>query len=214
MKFKGASYELKELDGAKGVVVAYANTYNVKDADGDISAPGSFTKSVSENYKRIKVLKDHNQKQVLGVPLKIDTGDAHGLLTTSQFNMQKELSRDAFTDIQLAHENDLSSELSIGYKVIARDRQQKSMITEYKMWEYSFMSTWGANQFSQVQGVKALKSLPEIIDIITKAYDLPYSDTRLKQIETLLKSLTSGPDSSTLDNKPIIDTFKNYINSI
>lgn len=214
MDYKGKSFDIKGLDDKKGVVVAYANTYNVKDADGDISAPGSFTKSVSENFKRIKVLKDHNQKLVLGVPLAIDTEDNVGLLTTTQFNMRKELSRDAFTDIQLAHENGLSSELSIGFKVAERDIRNKSLIKQYKLWEYSFMSTWGANQHSQVQGVKTLKTLPEIIEIIEKSYDLPYSDPRLKKIELLLKSLTSGPDSSTLDTKPILDTLKSFNNSI
>ena len=214
MDFKGASFDLKDLDQVKGIVKAYANTYDVKDEDGDISEPGSFTKSVSENFKRIKVLKDHNQKLVLGVPLEIDTKDVIGLLTTTQFNMKKELSRDAFTDIQLAHENGLSSELSIGFKVMERDMRNKARIKQYKLWEYSFMSTWGANQHSQVQGVKNLRTVPQFVDYLVKMYDLQYSDTRLAKIETLLKSLTSGPDSSTLDNKPIIDSIKSFTNSI
>lgn len=211
---KGTSIQLKDLDESKGIVIAYANTYNVKDTDGDISAPGSFEKSVSENFKRIKVLKDHNTKLVLGVPLAIDTKDPIGLLTTTQFNMKKSLSRDTFTDIQLAHENDLSSELSVGYKVMERDIKNKSIIKQYKLWEYSFMSTWGANQFSQVQGVKNLKSIPDTIDYLVKMYDLNYSDDRLKQVETLLKSLTSGPDPSTLDDKPMIEAIKSFTNSI
>lgn len=214
MDFKGASFDLKELDSKKGVVEAFANTYNVKDADGDISEPGSFCKSVSENFKRIKVLKDHNQKLVLGVPLEIDTKNSTGLLTVTQFNMKKELSRDAFTDIQLAHENGMSSELSIGFKVMERDLRNKALIKQYKLWEYSFMSTWGANQHSQVQGVKNLKTVPEIMDYLVKMYDLPYSDSRLNKIEILLKSLTAGPDASTLDVKPIVDTIKSFTNSI
>ena len=214
MDYKCAPFDLKELDSVKGIVTAYANTYNVKDSDGDISAPGSFTKSVSENFKRIKVLKDHNQRMVLGVPLNIDTEDAVGLLTTTQFNMKKELSRDAFTDIQLAHENQMSSELSIGFKVFERDRKNKALIKQYKIWEYSFMSAWGANQFSQVTSVKNLKNVPEIIDMLTKAYDLNYSDTRLKKIEVLLKSLSSGPSPDTLDVKPIIEGIKSFTNSI
>lgn len=213
--FKGASFDLKDMDSKKGVVVAYANTYNVKDSDGDISAPGSFDKSVSENFKRIKVLKDHNQKLVLGVPLEIDTKDAVGLLTKSQFNMKKELSRDAFTDIALAHETGMSSELSIGFKVMERDIRNKSLIKQYKLWEYSFMSTWGANQHSLVQGIKTLKTVPEFIDILVKSYDLDYSDERLNKIELLLKSLTAGPDSSTLDVKPNISSIiNNFTKSI
>jgi len=40
--FKQLSYNLKDLDEEKGVVVAYANVYNNTDADGDISAYGWF----------------------------------------------------------------------------------------------------------------------------------------------------------------------------
>ena len=42
MDFKQLSYDLKELDDAKGIIVAYANVYNNKDSDGDISAKGSI----------------------------------------------------------------------------------------------------------------------------------------------------------------------------
>ena len=68
MEFKQLSYDLKELDETKGVITAYANAYNYKDSDGDISAFGSFEKTVSESFKRIRVLKDHNPTMMIGVP--------------------------------------------------------------------------------------------------------------------------------------------------
>ena len=136
MEFKQLNYSLKEFDEVKGVVVAYANAYDNKDSDGDISAKGSFNKTVSENFKRIRVLKDHNPTISLGVPLNIDTKDNYGLLTTTKFNLNKEVSRDMFSDIKLMHENGLNAELSIGYKVIQRDKKEKSIITEYKLMEY------------------------------------------------------------------------------
>ncbi len=89
MKFKQQSIEVKDLDDSKGIVVAYANAYDYKDSDGDISAKGSFDKTVNENYKRIRVLKDHNPRVSLGVPLNIDVKDSFGLLTTTKFNLSK-----------------------------------------------------------------------------------------------------------------------------
>ena len=109
MEFKQLSYDLKELDTAKGVVKAYANVYNYKDSDGDISAYGSFDKTVNENFKRIRVLKDHNPTMMIGVPLAIDTKDSYGLLTTTQFNLKKDLGRDMFEDVKLMHENNLNA---------------------------------------------------------------------------------------------------------
>ena len=75
MQFKQVSHEIKELDDAKGVVIAYASVYNNLDSDNEIIAPGAFTKTVNENFKRIRVLKDHNPTISLGVPLSIDTND-------------------------------------------------------------------------------------------------------------------------------------------
>ena len=139
MNFKQTSYDLKDLDEAKGVIVAYANAYDFKDSDGDISAKGSFDKTVQENFKRIRVLKDHNSTVSLGVPLEIDTKDSYGLLTKSKFNLKKEVSRDMFSDIKLMHENGLNAELSIGYQIMGRDQKNKSIINEYKLMEYSYL---------------------------------------------------------------------------
>ncbi len=212
MDFKQLSYDLKDLDEKKGIVTAYANAYNFKDSDGDISAFGSFEKTVKENFKRIRVLKDHDPKMMIGVPLNIDTKDTYGLLTTSQFNMNKDLGRDMFQDVKLMHENGLNAELSIGYKVMQRDQKNKNIISEYKLMEYSFLSSWGANELSTVQGIKNIKSAYGILELIEKAYNLDYSDPTLKQIETLLKSLSKEPsESDTLDEKPIIlDTLKSF----
>jgi HK97 family phage prohead protease len=209
--FKQLSIDLKDLDQKNGVIKAYANTYNFKDSDGDISAYGSFEKSVKENFKRIRVLKDHNPTIMVGVPLEIDTKDTYGLLTTTQFNMKKDLSKDLFTDIELMHSSGLNAELSIGYKVMQRDQKNRDIITEYKLMEYSFLSSWAANELSTVQDIKSIKSHYGIMELIEKSYNLDYSDERLRQIENLLKSLTTEPiEPITPKPEPIIDLFKNF----
>lgn len=212
MEFKQIAYDLKELDEVKGVVTAYANAYNFKDSDGDISAFGSFEKTVSENFKRIRVLKDHDPTMMIGVPLIIDTKDTYGLLTTTQFNMNKPLGKDMFTDVKLMHENNLNAELSIGYRVLQRDQKNKSIISEYKLLEYSFLSSWAANELSTVTGIKGIKSTYGILELIEKSYNLDYSDERLRQIETLLKALSKEPsETDTLNEQPLIlESLKSF----
>lgn len=207
MEFKALSTNVKDLDTTKGIVVAYAAVYGNKDADGDISAPGSLTKTVKDNFKRIRVLKDHNPTIMLGVPLEIDTADSYGLGTKTQFNMKKAISQDMFTDIQLMHENGLNAELSIGYGKTIRDLKNKSIIKEYSfLGEYSFLSAWAANQLAIVGGIKSVKSHYGIMELLTKSYNLPYSDKRLKQIELILKSLTMEPVDkvTTQKYKPVL----------
>ena len=220
MKFKQQSYELKDFDEKLGVVKAYANAYDFKDSDGDISVKGSFNKTVKDNFKRIRVLKDHIPTVSIGIPLEFDTSDNYGLLTTTKFNLKKEVSRDMFTDIQLLKEHGLNAELSIGYEIVKRDEKNRARITEYKLWEYSFLSSWAANELSVVQDIKSIKSHYGIMELLTKAYNLPYSDTRLTQIETILKSLDGKEplETNTLANEPteaqikeqLINTFKKW----
>lgn len=217
ISFKQSAFDLKDLDEKKGVVVAYANVYNFKDSDGDVSAYGSFDKTVSENFKRIRVLKDHNPSMMIGVPLAIDTKDSYGLLTTSQFNMNKDLGRDMFTDVKLMHETGLNAELSIGYRVMQRDQKNKSIITEYKLMEYSFLSSWAANELSTVQDIKGIKTVYGTLELIQKMYNLDYSDERLRQIETILKALDKKPsESDTLITEPLatLETLKQFTNSL
>lgn len=205
MNFKQISYDLKDLDESKGIIVAYANVYDNEDSDGDISARGSFNKTVMENFKRIRVLKDHNPTMMIGVPKEINPNDHYGLLTTSQFNMNKPLGRDMFTDVKLMHENGLNAELSIGYNVMKRDEKNRKIIKEYKLAEYSFLSSWAANELSTVQNIKGIKSHYGILELIEKSYNLDYSDQRLRQIETILKALTDEPEeTSTKNDEPLI----------
>ena len=195
MQFKQVSHEIKELDDAKGVVIAYASVYNNIDADKEVIMPGAFTKTVNENYKRIRVLKDHNPTIGLGVPLQINTADSYGLLTTTQFNLKKEVSRDMYEDIKLFLANGLNAELSIGFQTIKSieeridEENEIEKITEVKLWEYSFLSNWAANERAVVQNVK---SKTDFIDLLVKMYNLPYSDERLKSVENILKSLETN----------------------
>lgn len=214
MQFKQVSHEIKELDDAKGIVVAYASVYNNIDADGEVIVPGAFTKTIQENKKRIRVLKDHDPRIGLGVPLDINGTDPYGLLTTTQFNLKKEVSRDMYEDIKLFLANGLNAELSIGFQTIKSIEEQMDeeteveKITEVKLWEYSFLSNWAANERAIVQNVKNKKE--DAMELLVKMYNLPYSDSRLKQIESLLISLEVNEplEPNTPNAEPIITDSK------
>lgn len=215
MNFKQLSYDLKDLDEKQGIVTAFANVYNFEDSDGDISAPHSFKKTVKENKKRIRVLKDHNPTISLGVPVEIDSDHPEGLLTVTKFNLQKEVSRDMFTDILLMKEHGLNAELSIGFEIIKRNKSNRKVIDEYKLYEYSFLSSWAANELSIVQDIKSIKSHYGFLELLTKSYNLPYSDNRLIQIEQILKSLSNEPEEEAtpivkpIDAKDVKSIFSN-----
>jgi len=206
--------EVKGLDDTKGIVEAFANAYNNEDSDGDISHPSSFVKTVSENFKKIRVLKNHNVKEMIGVPKEINPQDPYGLLTVTQFNMNTALGRDMYHDVKLVTDNGQEADLSIGYRVVRRDTKNTKIITEYALKEYSFLTSWGANSSAIVRGVKSAESVSDIIEQLTKMYNLPYSDSRLIQVERILKSLTFAPELSTQTDEPMIEIIKSFTNSL
>lgn len=226
MILKGFTHEVKDLDESKGIVKAYANAYDNVDSDDDISAKGSFIKTASEGLKKLRVLYNHDRELKLGVPLEVNATDPYGLLTTTQFNLQKSLAKDAFTDIQLELKNGQQSDLSIGYSVVKRDQKDKRIITEYKLFEYSFLSFLGANPNAIVLDAKGLRDLtPEKIFLqmksLTDQYNANYSDGRLKNIESELLTLqgleplthSKIDEAVAVEIKEWIDTqsLKNYL---
>lgn len=214
MDFKVFNHEVKDMDQKQGIIVAFANAYMNEDDDGDMSARGSFNKTVSENKKRIRVFKDHDKKIGLGIPLEIDPSHEFGLLTKSQFNLKKEVSRDMFSDIELMMEHGLNAELSIGYDAMRRDAKEKAIITEYKLWEYSFLTSWAANEMAIVSGVKEKDPSKNLITLIAKSYDLKYSDTRLRAVEKLLESLSATPLEDTLEDEKEAKELVNQITNL
>ena len=202
MEFKQISYEIKDFDEKQGIVVAYANVYDVKDSDGDISAKGSFLKTVPENFQRIGVFKNHNPNLPVGIPLEIDPKDGYGLKTVTKFDQSINDGKEMYNHIKFKKENNRNTELSIGYEVMKRDEKNRSIITEYKLWEYSFLTAWAANSLSLVQDVKKMNSLDEAFIYLSKAYDFDFNDNTKRELEIILKSLTKEP---LIDNTLIVE---------
>lgn len=206
---KSIKAEISDFDDKQGYVDGYLNNYNVKDSHGDISDPSSFIKTVSERFSKIRVHKNHDPSIIIGVPKELDPHDSNGLRGVTKFQMNTDAGRDAYYDVKLIHENGQDADISIGAWVVKRDKRDKGRVLEYKMKEYSFLTTEGSNPLSRALSVKSINDLPEnIIEYLTKAYNLPYSDERLQNLETILKSLTIEPEvdkgKTTREVKPTI----------
>lgn len=216
MKDKGYKYfksEIKDLDEKKGIAAVYVNSFNKLDSDEDISAKGSFKKTLQENILRSKWFLNHNPNILLGVPLIEGTKeDDFGLFAVNQFNMEKEISRDTFFDYKLFAEHGRTLEHSFGYDVIKRDEKDKRIITEYKLWEISTLTHWGANEHTPMVSLKEFKDIKDAIDNLEIMFKYKYSDERLKDVEKYiikLRSLMSNePEISTQDEIEPINAIK------
>ena len=207
----------------EGIIVGYANVYNVKDLQGDISAFGSFAKTVTERKNKIKIFKNHNDSQLVGVPVEMDIADPYGLKVSIKMLMDTELGRDAYKEVKFLNENGFESGMSIGGWVMKRNEKNKSEILEYKLKEISLLTTSEpANPFSVVSAVKAINELEQMKQddfwkIIEKAYNEKFSDNILKSLEDFMILKNVQPDSMDADttvavqpSNVLIDLYRIY----
>src|SRR5678809_1286706 len=187
-----------------GYLIGYANMYNVKDLQGDISAPNSFIKTVTERKAKIKIYRNHDSNQFVGVPVELRADDPKGLHLTAKMIMEKgSLGYRTYMESKFLVDNGFESGFSIGGWVMKRDKENKSIVTEYKLSEISVLTMEQANVQSMVSMVKSFQENKELKEeefwnAIIKAYDHNFSDNILKSLETFL----------TLKEKPSVDTLE------
>jgi HK97 family phage prohead protease len=204
----------------KGRVVVAANAIGNVDSDNDISMDGSFNKTLKENFTRARWFLNHKTDQLVGVPLE-GAQDGKYLKMTGQINMNKQLGKDVYADYKLYAEHGKSLEHSIGVEALKKeDKNGVRMVSEWKLWEYSTLTAWGANEDTPMLGIKSESTLSEAIawlEIKLKKGD--YTDERFVEIEThlsILKSLSAEPGAPTYKTEPgkLIATIDKFITSI
>lgn len=204
-QYKDLETTIKDVD-EKGRVLVAANAIGNEDADKDISMPGSFNKTLSENFNRLKWFLNHDKTLLLGVPIEGKEVD-NKLQMLGQLNMKKELSRDTYEDYKLYAEYGRSLEHSIGVEAIKKEQKDSvRRVFEWKMWEYSTLTSWGANDQTELIGIKSSQDPAELITWLSlKLKKGNYTDERFMQIEnqlSILRSLCTEPEASTLKAKP------------
>lgn len=203
MEIKQKIYQTKAEDlDQKGRVLIAVNAFSNEDSDGDISAPGSFKKTLKENFDRVRWFLNHDVTILLGVPIK-GMEDSQHLKMEAQFNLEKQVARDTYEDYKLYASYGKSLEHSVGLQPIKYTiDQQKNVrtITEWKLWEFSTLTHWGANENTPLLGIKSLmESDPEMVkQILSRMNSGQYSDTRKQQSEIAYKALFIEPSRSTL----------------
>jgi len=198
--YKDLETKIEDVD-EKGRVLVAANAIGNVDADTDRSLPGSFTKTLKENFNRLKWFLNHDKNLLLGVPVEGSESGSQ-LKMLGQLNMKKQLSVDTYEDYKLYAEYGKSLEHSIGVEAVKKEMQDGVRnVSEWKLWEYSTLTSWGANPLTPMIGIKAEKDIIETIEWLNvKLKKGNYTDEKFSRIEKQLlqlKSLLIEPDNST-----------------
>lgn len=151
---KNAGGSLKDVDTTGRTVTGYFASFNTKDSDGDMFAPGCFAKSINENGSRIMHLLQHNTLQPIGRP-KMLKEDAHGLYFETPVAKTQ-----LGDDVLQLYRDGVYKEHSVGFEMINAtgathtDNEPVNVIKEARLWEGSTV-TWGANSHTPFTGIKS-----------------------------------------------------------
>lgn len=205
-KMKSLQYKTKANDvDEKGIVTVAVNGIGVKDSQGDISMPGSFDKTLREHIHKMRWFLNHKTDQLLGVPLsgKEENGN---LVMVGKINLEKQMGRDVLADYKLYAENGRTLEHSIGVSAVKRDEADKSKVLEWKMWEYSTLTSWGANPQTFLVNIKSAtrEQVEEAARFLRTAAEGRYghSDERLKDFDMNLNLLLKSLDGANIVKCP------------
>ena len=205
-QMKSLVYKTKANDvDEKGIVTVAVNGIGVKDSQGDISMPGSFDKTLTEHIHKMRWFLNHKTDQLLGVPLsgKEENGN---LVMVGKINLEKQMGRDVLADYKLYAENGRTLEHSIGVSAVKRDEADKSKVLEWKMWEYSTLTAWGANPQTFLVNIKSAtrEQVEEAARFLSKAAEGKYghSDERLNSFDMELKKLLKALDGANIVKCP------------
>jgi HK97 family phage prohead protease len=198
--YKDLETKIEDVD-EKGRILVAANAIGNVDSDEDRSMPGSFTKTLKENFSRLKWFLNHDTTKLLGVPVE-GKEDGAQLKMLGQLNMKKQLSLDTYEDYKLYAEYGKTLEHSIGVEAVKKEiKDGVRNVNEWKLWEYSTLTAWGANSETPLIGIKSEKDIIETIDWLNvKLRKGNFTDEKFLQIEKQLlqlKSLLIEPASTT-----------------
>lgn len=196
-EYKNISIELK-ADEKNNSVEGYAAIFDNVDSHKDIIRKGSFKKTISENLKRIKLMRNHYQG-VIGVPTHLEE-DSKGLYFKGKVS-----NTDLGKETLILIKDGVLSENSIGYRAIKyhfeEDEQDTygidpfRVLTELKLMEISVVD-WGSNEEARIVGVKS-------DDYIQQA------SQKLQKFESAIKN-----NVGILDNKQVVTSLYEDVKSL
>lgn len=151
-EYKAFKFELESSDES-GEFSGYAAVFGNRDSGDDIIEKGAFSKTIREDFDRIKILALHNDCWLpVGKPIELRE-DEKGLFIRGKIS-DTSMGR----DIQTLLKDGVLNELSIGYDAVAFDFDSETGVRhlkEIRLWEVSVV-TWAMNDQARIEEVKSV----------------------------------------------------------
>jgi len=183
--YKNLQQGISDVDVKKGIVTGYFSSFDNMDSDGDVIRKGAFSKTINENFNRVRHLLDHDATKSVGKIMELKE-DQRGLYYESKAGRHT-LGR----DFLLMVEDGLITEHSIGFVTIKQKGMgQYNEISEVKLYEGSSLQGWGANEMTPITGMKNFEDTTFLMDNILNAIkNGKYTDETFAKLELQLLQL-------------------------
>lgn len=149
---KSFKFELTSADDT-GEFSGYAAVFGNVDDGMDVIEKGAFTKTIKEDFDRIKILALHNDNWLpVGKPIELRE-DNKGLFIKGKIS-DTAMGR----DIRTLLKDGVLNEMSIGYDVVRFDFDSEEGIRhlkEIRLWEVSIV-TWAMNEQAKIEEIKSI----------------------------------------------------------
>lgn len=189
--YKNLNQGISDVDVKKGIVTGYFSSFDNMDSDGDVIRKGAFTKTINENFQRVRHLLDHDATKAVGKILSLKE-DSKGLYYESKAGRHT-LGR----DFLLMVEDGLINEHSIGFVTIKQKKMgHYNEISEVKLYEGSSLQGWGANEMTPITGMKSYENISLMMDNIMRAIKGgKYTDETFAKLELQFLQLQKELDA-------------------
>ncbi len=190
--YKSLKSTVKDVD-SKGRVIVAANAFGNIDAHKDVSMEGSFDKTLKENFARLKWFLNHDREKLLGVPVS-GTATKEFLQIEGQLNLNKDIGRDTYEDYKLyaAYGKSLEHSIGVDAKNWVNDTENEvRKVTEWKLWEYSTLTSWGANERTPMLDLKTASVNSDLDWLEIRMKKGNYTDETFIEIEKSINRIKS-----------------------
>lgn len=149
--FKAFKFELENVDES-GEFSGYAAVFGNIDDGGDIIEKGAFSKTIKEDFSRIKILSQHDDSDLpIGKPIELREDDKGLYIRGKISDTQRG------RDIRTLLKDGVLNELSIGYDALIFDIDAQGIrhLKEIRLWEISIVM-WAMNDQAKIDEVKSM----------------------------------------------------------
>lgn len=220
MNYKSIQIDAQNIDDANGIVKGYGSVFGNVDSDGDIMAPGCYTKTLQENASRVKYCWQHDIWSPIGSFTLLEE-DTIGLKFEASVPPTR-LGKDAL----ILMKNGVITENSVGFSIMKADYNSDGIriIREVKLYEISCV-TLASNPMALITDAKAEQKIELVqkridnLNIVIRKSDisdeLGYAiEADLIALKDMVSHISTLPSADTKSEEPkleLSEVFK-YLN--